>query len=75
MQSMFNKEDQIYFHNLVGNMRKAIIDIIATVEWLDDDTRLLVTETVENLVVYDGYPSMYNNESALVEYYKQVKNI
>jgi predicted metalloendopeptidase len=57
---------------LVQDLRTATHELLDENDWVDDETKRLVTEKTDAMLVLAGFPDWVSNVSALDLYYDKV---
>jgi len=57
---------------MVHHIRKAFLERVGQLEWMDDKTKLAAKEKAEAMTEFIGFPDWFANSTALKHYYEGV---
>ncbi|RZC35967.1 Peptidase M13 N domain containing protein, partial [Asbolus verrucosus] len=72
VKHFFNKESKQTMIELVDNIQHQFIEILKTVDWMDDVTRQHALEKAEAIRAYIAYPDELLNDEKIDEYYRNL---
>jgi neprilysin len=57
---------------MVHHIRRAFLERVGRLEWMDDETKLAATEKALTMTEFIGFPDWFANSTALNHYYEGV---
>ncbi|XP_058806473.1 neprilysin-1-like [Phymastichus coffea] len=60
---------KLYTKDVVDNVRKALVDLLANAKWMDKETRTTAASKLSNLDMTVGYPYWQTNKTFVDHYY------
>lgn len=73
VRKYFNEDARQNAQEMVGNIRAEFKQIIKTIDWMDDKTRISALEKVDAMTTHIGYPDELLDDKKLVEFYGNVR--
>ena len=58
--------------DIVSNIQSEIKRKIGKLSWINDNDKIRIKEKIDSMVKYIGYPSWYDEEGKMNEYYDKV---
>ncbi|CAG9819651.1 unnamed protein product [Phaedon cochleariae] len=66
------KPMKIWVEIMINNMRKAFMEHVHDITWMDKETKKLTIEKAEEILLYIGYPEWISRKDELDKYYADV---
>ena len=59
---------------MIKNIELAIESQINNSNWLDESSKTIVKDKLNSMGIFLGFPEWYKNKTAVINYYKGVRN-
>lgn len=75
VRSYFDNESKAIVEGIVKDLKQTFLEILQTVDWMDDITRVRAHEKAEAMESHIAYPNELLDDSKIEEYYTGVHNV